>query len=85
MKIERFLPHFVTVALLVMSAVFHDPAYAFAAMVSVLGILAHNVVQDRIAALTPKAGTVDEAAKRAMQDLNARVATLEYGVKTRGF
>lgn len=85
MKIERFLPHFVTVALLVMAAIFRSPAHAFASVVSILGIMAHSVVVERMAALAAKVVPTDETAKRAIQDLNARVATLEYGVKTRGF
>jgi len=85
MKIERYLPHVVTVALLAMAAVFKSPAFAAASVVGVLGIVAEAYLRDRLAVLTPKAASVDEATKRAIQDLNARVATLEYGVKTRGF
>lgn len=85
MKTERFLPHLVTLALVVMAGVFRSSPFAFAAMVGVLGILANNVVVERMAALAVRTAPADETAKRAIQDLNARVATLEYGVKTRGF
>lgn len=85
MKIEKFLPHFVTVALLVMAAIFRSPAHAFASVVSILGIMAHSVVVERMAALAAKTPAADDTLKKAIQDLNARVATLEYGVKTRGF
>jgi hypothetical protein len=85
MKIERFLPHLVTVALLAMSAIFRNPAYAFASMVSVLGILAHSVVVERMAALAARTPATDDGLKRAVQDMNARIATIEYGIKQRGF
>lgn len=85
MKIERFLPHLVTIALLAMSAIFRNPAYAFASVVSVLGIMVHSVVMERMAAMAAKVVPADETMKRTIQDLNARIATLEYGVKTRGF
>ncbi len=85
MKAERYLPHLVTLVLLTLSGVYHSPAYAFASVVSVLGILAHSVVEARVAALTPKPGLLDEATRRTLQDLNARLVTLEHGVRTRGF
>ena len=68
-----------------MAAIFRSPAHAFASVVSVLGILTHGLIAERMAALAAKVVPADETMKRAIQDLNARVATLEYGVKTRGF
>ncbi len=92
MNLERYLPHFVTLSLLILSGVYHSPAMAFASVVSVLGLLAHGLIASRIEALAAKAPPADEGVKRAqeeakrlIQDINARVATLEYGVKVRGF
>lgn len=84
-KIERFFPHLVSLTLLVLAGLFKSPAFAYASVLGVLGVLVHSVAKDRLAALVAKQAPTDETVKRAVQDLNARVTTIEYNVKTRGF
>jgi len=84
MNIERYISHFITLALLVLGAWLKSPAFAYAS-VSSLGLVMAKEVFDRLHALKEVKSVLPEDAKRLIQDINARVTTLEYGVKTRGF
>lgn len=84
MNIERFLPHAVSLALLVLGAVQHSAAMAYGAVVLVGFILAREA-WDKAHAEKGVHVALPEEAKRKIQDLEARVTTIEYGIKTRGF
>ena len=74
----------VTLSLLGLAGYYQNAALAYASVLSMAVGAAQLVYMKLIGARQEKAG-MNEETKRAMQDLNARVATLEYGVKTRGF
>lgn len=82
MKIEEYISHFVTLALLALSVGFRNPWFAGASVVSLALVLFREIALARIVKSTPEKS--DEI-RRTVQDMNARIATLEYGVKTRGF
>lgn len=84
MNLENIFPHFVTLSLLVLAAVYKSPALGAAVVVALGLILTKEFFDKRYSALTIKT-QVPEELKRSIQDMNARIATLEYGVKTRGF
>lgn len=84
MNYEKLFSRVVTVSLLGLAGYYQSSTFAFATVLS----LAVGAVQDiysRMVAVREQKPTVSEEVKRAIQDMNARVATLEYGVKTRGF
>jgi hypothetical protein len=84
MNVEKYFPHFVTLTLLVLGAFYRSAALGYASVVA-LGLVMVKDVLERIA--TEKLAKMDgvEDVKKLVQQVNARVATLEYGVKTRGF
>jgi len=84
MNIERFLPHTVSVTLLVLGAIQRSPAMAYGAVVTLGLILAREAWDKAHVAKVITTGLPDEA-KRKIQDLEARVTTIEYGIKQRGF
>ena len=84
MNIERFLPHTVSVTLLVLGAVQHSAAMAYGAVLTLGLILAREAWDKAHVVKAPSSGLPDEA-KRKIQDLEARVTTIEYGIKRRGF
>ena len=84
MNIERFLPHTVSVTLLVLGAIQKSPAMAYGAVVVIGLILAREAWDKAHVAKVVAPGTPDES-KRKIQDLEARVTTIEYGIKQRGF
>lgn len=84
MNYEKLFSHTVTAVLLGMAGYFQNSALAYAAVLSSAVSVAYSIYSRMIAIREQKPGLNDEA-KRAVQDLGARVATLEYGVKERGF
>jgi hypothetical protein len=84
MNIEKLFPHFITLTLLVLSAVYRSPLFAYAAVVAMGCTLAYEIIKVRVAALAVKTD-VPEELKRHMHDMNTRITTIEYGIKQRGF
>jgi len=84
MNIERFLPHTVSVTLLVLGAVQHSAAMAYGAVVT-LGLVLAREAWDKAHAAKPVSSGLPDEAKKKIQDLEARVTTIEYGIKQRGF
>ena len=84
MNIEKYFNHIVALTLLILAGVYHSPLFGYASVGAMLGIMAHSIMSAKVALTTVKPG-IPEELKRQIQDLNARIATLEYGVKTRGF
>lgn len=84
MNIERFLPHTVSVTLLVLGAVQHSAAMAYGAVLT-LGLILAREAWDKAHVAKAAPSGLPEEAKRKIQDLEARVTTIEYGIKQRGF
>lgn len=82
--IDKYFPHLITLVLLTATTVLKSPALGAATVVSLGFILANGVLEARYNSLTIKT-QVPEELKRNIQDMNARIATIEYGIKTRGF
>lgn len=84
MNYEKVFSRVLTISLLGLAAYYQSALFAYASVLS----LAVGAVQDvyaRLVAVREQKPGVPEEVKRALHDMNARVATLEYGVKTRGF
>ena len=84
MNIERYIPHFVSLTLLVLGAVEKSPAMAYGAVVTLGLILAREAWDKAHVAKVITTGLPDEA-KKKMLDIEARVKTIEYGIRQRGF
>jgi capsule polysaccharide export protein KpsC/LpsZ len=84
MNVEKYIPHFVSLTLLVLGAVEKSAAMAYGAVVTLGLILAREAWDKAHVAKVITTGLPDEA-KRKIQDLEARVTTIEYGIKQRGF
>ena len=84
MNIERFLPHTISITLLGLGAGQKSPAMAYGAVVVIGLILVREAWDKAHVAKVAAPGTTDES-KRKIQDLEARVTTIEYGIKQRGF
>ena len=84
MNIERYFPHTVITTLVVLSAVPQSPAIAAAAVVGLGLVLGRDAYEKAKDAAGVKVALPEEA-KRKIQDLEARVLTIEYGIKQRGF
>lgn len=71
------------VVILGLSAAFKSWPMAYAAVV-VIGLIMTRAV---IESTHSKQGSADlsEETKRRLQDIEARITTIEYGIKTRGF
>lgn len=85
MQVGKYFPHVVTVALLVLAGVYKSPAFAYASVLSLLSMVGDKVLEyykERHAKLNQP---LDETVRRKMMDLEARVTTIEYGIKSRGF
>jgi len=67
-----------------MAAVYHSPLFGYASVLCLGVALAKDIVAAKVMAMHTKI-EVPEDLRRSLQDMNARIATLEYGVKTRGF
>lgn len=84
MNYETIYSHSVTAILLGLAGYYQSAAFAYAAVAS-LAVMAAHEIYSRLLALREVKPTVSDEVKRTIQDMNARIATLEYGVKTRGF
>lgn len=81
---EKIFSRTITVSLLGLAGYYQSAYFAYAAVLS----FAVGAVQDvylRLVALREQKPGVSDEVRRVIQDINARVATLEYGVKQRGF
>lgn len=84
MNYEKIFSHVITASLLGLAGYYQSAAFAYAAVASLAVGMTFQVYSRLLAVKEQKPG-INEEVKRAIQDMNARVATLEYGVKTRGF
>jgi hypothetical protein len=85
MNVSKYFPHSITVVLLILAGIYRSPAFAYASVLSLVSVLAANVVSLYQDMLKLKQVPTDELAKRKMQDLEARISTIEFGIKQRGF
>ncbi len=84
MQIEKYFPHLVSMVLLSLGALQHSAAMAYGS-VAVLGFVLAKESWDTAHAHKGVQYGLPEEAKKRIQDLEARVTTIEYGIKTRGF
>lgn len=84
MNYEKLFSHVVTASLLGLAGYYQSAAFAYAAVAS-LAVGKVFEIYSRLLAVKEQKPGVNEEVRRALQDMNARVATLEYGVKQRGF
>lgn len=86
MKIQDYFGHIVTLTLLALAGIHQNTGLAFAAVCSLVGVFIKESVtlylQTKVPVVQPG---LPEEVRRTIHDINARVATLEYGVKQRGF
>jgi putative IMPACT (imprinted ancient) family translation regulator len=86
-RITSICQYLSSLALLILGGVYRSSAMAYAS-VAVLGLVVAKDMYDKHQqaklAITQKQPIIDEL-KRAVQDLNARVTTIEYNTKVRGF
>ncbi len=84
MNYEKLFSHTVTAVLLGMAAYFQSSALAYAAVLS-SAVSAVYSIYSRLVAVREQKPSLNEEAKRVVHDLGARIATIEYGIKARGF
>jgi hypothetical protein len=84
MNYEKIFSHSVTAILLGLAGYHQSATLAYAAVAS-LAVGAIQEIYNRMLVIKEQKPGLNDDVKRAMQDMNARIATLEYGVKTRGF
>lgn len=82
----RYYPFLASAVCLTLSGVYHSVGMAAVAATMLLIIAVRDSISQYIDSkkAQERPGLPDEF-QRKIQDLNARVATLEYGVKQRGF
>lgn len=84
MNIERYFPHLISVALLALGGL-QQSAAALIGSVVVMGFILSKEYLDKAKEVKAAHVVLPEDAKRRLQDIEARITTLEYGVKSRGF
>lgn len=84
MNYDKLFSYSVTAILLGLAGYLQSAAFAYASVAS-LAVNAVHEIYSRLLATKEQKPALSEELKRTMHDMNARIATLEYGVKTRGF
>ena len=84
MNIEKYIPHFVSLTLLVLGAAERSAAMAYGAVVTLGLILAREAWDKAHVAKAAPSGLPEEVKKKIL-DLEARITTVEYGIRARGF
>lgn len=82
MNVERFFPHVVTLVLLGLSVYSKSAALSYASVLSLAVVMVKNVYDRMLEAKEARVAAVPEESKKQMHDLQARITTLEYWVKT---
>ena len=87
MNYEKVFSHSVTAILLELAGYYQSAAFAYTTVASLAVQLVSEAYSRLLASKEVKdvKPALPEEARRAIQDMNARIATLEYGVKQRGF
>jgi len=85
MNVSKYFPHSITVVLLVLAGIYRSPAFAYASVLALVSVLVGNIVAIYQDMLKLRSTPTDELTKRKMTDLEARVSTIEFGIKQRGF
>lgn len=85
MNLNKYFPQMVTLSLLVLAGAYRSPSFAYASVLSLMVLVSEKVLdyfKERHAKLNQP---LDEMVQRKMRDMEARVTTIEYGIKQRGF
>lgn len=84
MNYEKLFSTVVTATLLGLAGYYQNTAFAYASVAS-LAVSAVYSIYTRLVSIREHKPGLDDKTRQVIQDINARVATLEYGVKQRGF
>ena len=85
MQIVKYFPHAVVLVLLALAGVFQSSSFAYASVFALLTLLGGEALELYRTVHEKKNSPIDEILKRKLQDVEARIATVEYGIKQRGF
>lgn len=80
----KFFSYLVTTKLIVLAAIFHSAPFAYAAVISLLLTLGREAFTLYMDSRTFKNALPDEA-KKKIHELEARVTSIEMGIRQRGF
>ena len=83
-KFQMYFPHAVVVTLISLAGISHSVGFAYAAVLALGLNLAYGAFQQIEASKTYKS-QLPEDIKRQLHDLNARLVTIEHGIRSRGF
>lgn len=82
--LEANYGYLLTTKLIVLAAWFRSPAFAYAAVLALVVTLGKEVFSSVMDAKVFK-NTLPEEAKKRLQDMEARVTSIEVGIQRRGF
>jgi hypothetical protein len=83
MNLEKYFSHAVTIVLLGLSIWQRSAALSYAVVASLIVLAAKEYIAMK-SVVAAKPG-IPEETKRQIQDLNARIVTIEHGISVRGF
>jgi hypothetical protein len=83
MNLDKYFSHTVTVVLLGLSIWQRSAALSYAVVAALIVLAAKDYIALK-SVVAAKPGLPDEI-KRQIQDLNARIVTIEHGISVRGF
>lgn len=85
MKVSQYFPHAVVLVLLAMSGVFRSPAFAYASVLALAAMFANDALEYFKDIHAKRNAPVEDALRKKLIDVEARITTIEYGIKQRGF
>ena len=71
--------------LLAMAGWFKSAPFAYAAVISLMANMIQEAIEKKLLAMKDLKISIPEDIKKKMVDLEQRVATMEFGIKQRGF
>lgn len=83
-RIKALFPYLVVSALTGLTIIEKSTSMAYAVALGMGFILSNNLIEKIKLAKEVKTGVPDEV-RRNLQDLSARVTTIEHGIRVRGF
>jgi hypothetical protein len=79
MQIVKYFPHAVVLVLLALAGVFQSPSFAYASVLALMVLLCGEALELYRSIHEKKNSPIDDILKRKLQDVEARIATVEYG------
>jgi hypothetical protein len=84
-NVKDYFGAFVSFSLLVASILLKSPAFAWASVGSLLVALVAEVVHEKLFAMKNISIQIPEDVRKKMQETEARLTSIEYGIKQRGY